>query len=104
MSDKTIVIRADFNMCDEFPTKKSNFNKLCNELRKKGYTVKDTIYESMGSVEVNDIIITLGNNDYKIFTSSDPYAKDAIMDSNLYIRIPDVIEKIEKVIKSEKLI
>jgi len=96
MNRKKITLRAEMNLCDEFPTKKFNFNKLCQELTKKGYEVESNILETMSSTELNDIILIQENKkEIKIFTCSDPYAKEAILDSNLSSRLSEVLEKIE---------
>ena len=68
-------------------------------MRKKGYKVDEVIKESMGSIEKQEISLILDGKEMKIFTSSDPYARDAIIDSDLYGRIPEVIEKIENIVK-----
>ncbi len=94
-----ISLKAELNLCDEFFTKKSNFIKLSNELRKKGYKVDEVIKESMGSIEKQEISLILNGKEIKIFTSSDPYAKDAIIDSDLLRRMPEIIEKIENLVK-----
>ncbi len=95
-----IILKGEFNLCDEFPTKKFNFDKLCKELIKKGYQVEEKIVESMGSLEKNEISIILDKDkEIKLFTSSDPYAKDAILDSDLYSRLSDVIKKVEQLLE-----
>lgn len=98
-SAKKITLKAELNRCDEFPSKKHDFLQLCNELKKKGYSVEQKLEETMGSAEKYEISLVKEGKDFKIFTNSDPYAKEAIIDSSLSERITDVINKIEKMTK-----
>jgi hypothetical protein len=54
----------------------------------------------MDSLEKQEISLIIDEKEYKIFTCCDPYAKDAIIDSNLNIRMPEVIQKIENILNN----
>lgn len=93
---KCIKLKADFDRCDFFPTKKADFEELCNKLRKKGYEVDGRISEKMSGKEETEIFLVDGNNEHLIFTSSNASAKGAIIDSNISERKDDIIRKIEE--------
>jgi hypothetical protein len=96
-TNKDIKITAEFGLTCDFPTKKAHFMHLLNALKKKGYNVKEEIIEV--DKDEFEIFIEYNGHKTKIFTNIDPKAKEAILDSNLELRISDVVAKIEQAIK-----
>jgi hypothetical protein len=97
-TNKTIRLKADLSLSCDFPTKKANFHHLVTALQKRGYNVVEEINDLEDSRGENEIYVEHGGNSYKVFTSIDPKAKDAIIDSNLDLRITDVVSRIENII------
>src|SRR4051812_7062969 len=97
-TNKTIKLKADLSLSCDFPTKKANFHHLGEKLKQRGYNVTEEINVLDDSRGENEIYVEHNGNSYKVFTSFDPKAKDAIIDSNLEFRINDVIAKIENII------
>jgi hypothetical protein len=103
-NDKTkIKIKGEFNLCDEFPTKKKNFENLCKLLTSKGYIVESEIKETMESAEKDEVSVVLDNDkEIKVFTSCDPYASQAIIDSTMHLRLNDIVNNVDKIVKENK--
>jgi hypothetical protein len=96
---KELKLKAELCMSCDFPTRKHNFHKLCIELRKKGYKVEEEVIDMNDSRGEQEIYVNNKGTWYKVFTSIDPKAKEAILDNTLDLRIHDVINKIENIIK-----
>jgi hypothetical protein len=96
---KIVKLKAELCMSCDFPTRKHNFHLLCNELRKRGYKVDEEVKDMMDSRGEQEIYVEHEGIWYKIFTSTDLKAKEAILDNTLDLRLSDVINKIEKILK-----
>jgi hypothetical protein len=96
---KVVKLKAEICLSCDFPTRKLNFHKLCNELRKRGYEVEEEVKDMMDSRGEQEIYVEHDGIWYKVFTSIDPTAKEAILDNTLDLRLHDVINKIENKIK-----
>lgn len=97
-----IKLKAEIDLNDLFPTRKQNFHKFADFLRKKGYTVKETVIDLMCGNGRFEIFFQYDGKGGKILTNMDPYSKSAIMDSDLELHTDELIELIENNIKTNK--
>jgi hypothetical protein len=97
---KELKLKAELCLSCDFPTRKANFLHLCNALTKKGYIVEKEIHDMADNRGENEIYVEHNGKYHKVFTSIDPSAKQAIIDSTLDLRQSEVIAKIENIINN----
>ena len=98
-SRPVISLNAYIDLNDEFPSRKLIFHKFADSLRKKGYSVKETVIDVMNSNGRFEISFEYEGKGGKILTNTDPYSKMAIFHSDLDLHINELIKTIEDYIK-----
>jgi hypothetical protein len=97
-----IKLKAKIDLNEEFPTRKLNFHKFADLLRKKGYTVKETVIDVMCGSGRFEISFQYDSKGGKILTNIDPYSKMAILDSDVELHTNELIKLIEDYINANK--
>ena len=97
-----IKLKAEIDLNEAFPTHKLNFHKFADALRKKGYTVKETVTDVMCGNGRFEIYFQYDGKGGKILTNMDPYSKLAILDSDVELHTNELIKLIEDYIKANQ--